>query len=96
MRYDSLAQYDNPARNVLPRFCNASDEEGEKTQILNKIIDGLVASRGHGCFNIFNFSHSNDDGWDWQVLHFKYASDLQHFLYVFFFSIQRNDISTTN
>lgn len=86
MRYDSLAQYDNPNRNVLPRFCNATDGSGEKTYILNKIVAGLIAYRGHRCLDIFNVSRDKDFGWDWQVLYPEIRiKHIAFFKYVFLY-----------
>ncbi|KAI3511860.1 hypothetical protein L1887_19020 [Cichorium endivia] len=66
VRYDVLAQYDDPTGTFIKTFCNATDSAGEETYILDKIMAGIRAMIGSDCFELYDMGFDKDFGWDWQ------------------------------
>lgn len=69
--YSVSAQYDSPPDYEVNIVCKGIDKGSEGTDILGRIVSGIVAYKGdkkEKCNSLSEFYSSEVlDGWDWQV-----------------------------
>lgn len=70
--YSISAQYDSPSDYLVNRVCKGIDEGSQGTDILGRIVSGIVAFGGgqkKKCNDLSEFYSSETlEGWEWQVI----------------------------
>ncbi|KAJ4978695.1 hypothetical protein NE237_009475 [Protea cynaroides] len=68
--YTMAAQYNSPPKYPVSMICRGMDETPQGTDILSRVVAGLVAYRGNSsCYdtNIYNYPSETSEGWSWQT-----------------------------